>query len=210
MNKGMNLGYTGKPYDTVTGMYNYGYRDYAPETARFTTVDPVRDGANWFTYVNNDPVNWVDLWGLFSLNEVWTSVTAWQYEDRDAKNVITEIPQQIIETAKNGEGWRQETRDIFHQNDDEFREQKYTHPDGREVVIDGKSIADGNPQFVTDSTTRGTYNYVDPGTKPDNWYNIPGYIEYGARAVGHFFADVLPYAVLGNDRPNKTSEGCAN
>jgi RHS repeat-associated protein len=41
-------------YDTVTGMYNYGYRDYAPEVARFTTVDPVRDGANWFAYVNND------------------------------------------------------------------------------------------------------------------------------------------------------------
>ena len=33
---------------------------------RFTTVDPIRDGANWFAYVNNDPVNYVDLWGLFS------------------------------------------------------------------------------------------------------------------------------------------------
>jgi RHS repeat-associated protein len=61
---GVGLGYTGKPYDTVTGMYNYGYRDYAPEVARFTTVDPIWDGRNWFAYVNNDPVNYVDLWGL--------------------------------------------------------------------------------------------------------------------------------------------------
>ncbi len=61
---GMNLGYTGKPYDAATGMYNYGYRDYAPSVARFTTVDPIRDGSNWFAYVNNDPVNYVDLWGL--------------------------------------------------------------------------------------------------------------------------------------------------
>jgi RHS repeat-associated protein len=68
MNKRMNLGYTGKPYDTVTGMYNYGYLDYAPEVARFTTVDPIRDGANWFAYVNNDPVNWVDPWGLAPRN----------------------------------------------------------------------------------------------------------------------------------------------
>ncbi|MDR0602184.1 MAG: RHS repeat-associated core domain-containing protein, partial [Treponema sp.] len=60
----MNLGYTGKPYDTTTGLYNYGYRDYKPEAARFTTVDPVRDGANWFSFVNNDPVNWIDPWGL--------------------------------------------------------------------------------------------------------------------------------------------------
>jgi hypothetical protein len=27
-------------------------------------VDPIRDGANWFAYVNNDPVNWVDPFGL--------------------------------------------------------------------------------------------------------------------------------------------------
>jgi RHS repeat-associated protein len=54
----------GKPYDTATGLYNYGYRDYQPQAARFTTIDPVRDGRNWFAYVNNDPVNWVDPWGL--------------------------------------------------------------------------------------------------------------------------------------------------
>jgi RHS repeat-associated protein len=65
---GVNFGYTGKPYDTVTGLYNYGYRDYQPETARFTTVDPVRDGSNWFAYVNNDPVNWADPWGLAPRN----------------------------------------------------------------------------------------------------------------------------------------------
>jgi RHS repeat-associated protein len=60
----MDLGYTGKPYDATTGLYNYGYRDYKPEAAQFTTVDPIRDGANWFAYVNNDPVNWRDPWGL--------------------------------------------------------------------------------------------------------------------------------------------------
>jgi RHS repeat-associated protein len=54
----------GSGLDPVTGLYNYGYRDYQPEAARFTTVDPVRDRANWFVYVNNDPVNWVDSWGL--------------------------------------------------------------------------------------------------------------------------------------------------
>jgi RHS repeat-associated protein len=64
LESGMNLGYTGKPYNSATGMYDYGYRDYKPEMARFTTIDPVRDGANWFAYVNNDPVNWVDKFGL--------------------------------------------------------------------------------------------------------------------------------------------------
>ena len=27
-------------------------------------VDPIRDGRNWYCYVVNDPVNYVDLWGL--------------------------------------------------------------------------------------------------------------------------------------------------
>ena len=63
---GMNLGYTGKPYDNATGLYNYGFRDYKPQAARFTTVNPIRDGNNWFAYVNNDPVNWIDLWGLWN------------------------------------------------------------------------------------------------------------------------------------------------
>ena len=60
----MNLGYMSKPYETVTGLYNYGFRDYRPQQARFTTPDPIRDGNNWFAYVNNDPVNYVDWWGL--------------------------------------------------------------------------------------------------------------------------------------------------
>jgi len=56
--------YTGKPYDPTTGMYNYGYRDYVPQSARFSTIDPIRDGSNWFAYCNNEPVNFRDAWGL--------------------------------------------------------------------------------------------------------------------------------------------------
>ena len=59
-----NYGYLGKQKDPTTNFYNYGYRDYKPATARFTTIDPIRDGSNWFTYCNGDPVNFVDLLGL--------------------------------------------------------------------------------------------------------------------------------------------------
>ena len=47
-----------------TELYDYGFRDYSPTIARFTSVDPIRDGRNWYCYVVNDPVNYVDLWGL--------------------------------------------------------------------------------------------------------------------------------------------------
>ena len=58
------IGYNSKHYDTGTGWYNYGYRDYNPKLARFTTKDPIRDGSNWFAYCGGDPVNFVDLLGL--------------------------------------------------------------------------------------------------------------------------------------------------
>ena len=60
----LDFGYLGKPYNATTELYDYGFRDYSPRNARFTTVDPIRDGRNWYTYVLNDPVNYVDLWGL--------------------------------------------------------------------------------------------------------------------------------------------------
>ena len=60
----LDFGYLGKPYNADTELYDYGFRDYSPEIARFTSVDPIRDGRNWFCYVVNDPVNYVDLWGL--------------------------------------------------------------------------------------------------------------------------------------------------
>ena len=50
----IGFGYCGKVYDNGTGLYNYGFRDYSPNQARFTTIDPIRDGANWFSYVVND------------------------------------------------------------------------------------------------------------------------------------------------------------
>jgi RHS repeat-associated protein len=57
-------GYAGKRYDPATGSYDYGFRDYAPSQGGFTSVDPIRDGANWYGYCDADPVNFVDLWGL--------------------------------------------------------------------------------------------------------------------------------------------------
>lgn len=60
-----DLGYLGKQQDPASRLYNYGYRDYSPQTARFTTQDPIRDGMNWFAYCGGDPINFVDFDGLF-------------------------------------------------------------------------------------------------------------------------------------------------
>jgi len=60
------VGYTGKHYDTKSDRYDYGFREYSPSLGRFTTKDPIKDGANWYAYCGNEPVNFTDPWGLCS------------------------------------------------------------------------------------------------------------------------------------------------
>lgn len=45
-------------------MYSFAYRMYNPMSMRWLTVDPIKDGLNWYQYCWSDPVNWVDLLGL--------------------------------------------------------------------------------------------------------------------------------------------------
>ena len=40
------------------------FRMYDATARRFTQEGPVRSGRNWYGYVGNDPVNYVDPWGL--------------------------------------------------------------------------------------------------------------------------------------------------
>jgi RHS repeat-associated protein len=78
--KGFGKLYAGKSYDPATKTYDYGFRDYLPSLARFTTVDPIRDGANWYSYCDADPVNHVDLWGLSASDKSYnTGVTSFNY-----------------------------------------------------------------------------------------------------------------------------------
>jgi RHS repeat-associated protein len=53
-------GQHGYQNDSVTGLMRLGHRFYDASVGRFLSRDPIRDGYNWYAYVNNDPVNGVD------------------------------------------------------------------------------------------------------------------------------------------------------
>jgi RHS repeat-associated protein len=57
------LAFAGGLYDKDTGLVRFGYRDYDPHTGRWTAKDPIDfngGSSNLYTYVGNDPINYVD------------------------------------------------------------------------------------------------------------------------------------------------------
>ena len=56
--------YSGEYYDAESGYTYLRARYYDPAIGRFISEDPAFDGFNWYTYCENDPVNYHDPSGL--------------------------------------------------------------------------------------------------------------------------------------------------
>ncbi|HEU4714499.1 MAG TPA: RHS repeat-associated core domain-containing protein [Pyrinomonadaceae bacterium] len=58
--------YTGRERDPDTGLLYYRARFYDPQLGRFMSEDPIglAGGINFYAYVGNSPVNYIDPWGL--------------------------------------------------------------------------------------------------------------------------------------------------
>ena len=56
--------YCGEYYDKETKTLYLRARYYSSATGRFTQEDPIKDGANWYSYCANNPVNLIDPSGL--------------------------------------------------------------------------------------------------------------------------------------------------
>lgn len=58
--------FTARRWDSAAELYYYRFRDYSPDLGRFLQADPLGyiDGMNLYQYCGNNPVNWIDPWGL--------------------------------------------------------------------------------------------------------------------------------------------------
>jgi RHS repeat-associated protein len=67
-----NLRFSGQYFDNETGLDYNGYRYYDPSIGSYTRPDPVGlvGGMNRYVYVQNDPVNLIDPFGLRSYGAI--------------------------------------------------------------------------------------------------------------------------------------------
>ncbi len=56
--------YCGEYIDNETGFIYLRNRYYDPKLGRFISEDPAKSGLNWYVYCENNPLKFVDPWGL--------------------------------------------------------------------------------------------------------------------------------------------------
>ncbi|MFH0786371.1 MAG: RHS repeat-associated core domain-containing protein [Pseudomonadota bacterium] len=67
--------FTSREYDPESGFYYYRARYYDPKAGRFISRDPIGfqgGDTNFYRYVGNNPVNWVDPLGLVNVGQTVT------------------------------------------------------------------------------------------------------------------------------------------
>ena len=86
-------------------MYSFAYRTYNPMSMRWMTVDPVKDGTNWYLYVSGDPLGlcgeYFDESGYTELN-IGDSILL-LYPDGLTKSIEIDITITYIHDSTKGE-----------------------------------------------------------------------------------------------------------
>ncbi|OXU14828.1 RHS repeat-associated core domain-containing protein [Sedimentisphaera salicampi] len=80
--------FTGRRYDSESGLYYYRARYYNPALGVFHSRDPLGyiDSMNLYAYCGNNPVNYVDPMGLRKLNKYG----GWHFNYQETRDIIKE------------------------------------------------------------------------------------------------------------------------
>ena len=157
--------YTGKDLDEDTGLYYFNARWYDPLNGRFITEDPVRDGLNWYIYVSNNPLKFVDPTGFITLS-------VFNYDATTDDTIID------LDTFNPGHTWMQIDMD-----DDGIYEKYYGwgHPRGyASDLVKGKSVPgvlldseyENNPGYSSVSIWSKSINLTEEQTVASFWRSL--------------------------------------
>jgi RHS repeat-associated protein len=192
--------FTGRRYDSESGLYYYRARMYNPELGIFQSQDPLGyiDSMNLYAYCANNPLNYTDPMGECyemlhpggrPLPRTEQFPTMYEHYNRNQYNTWQpKTPLYAIDS-----GWTECSglTSLYHKmgydEDGQSNEgnRKFISPSGKcEAVYDVKG------KLVTDPVNSGTYNF----------YN------YKRDPLKHYLYDVVPYYKWGNSPSDPTTE----
>ncbi|MGN0517631.1 MAG: hypothetical protein ACI4II_02775, partial [Acutalibacteraceae bacterium] len=131
---------------------------------------------------------------------IYYNATKWHFEIREQKNGAHLTYEEV--TAPNS-GWAllPPEQSIYHDNGVGKPELKFIHPDGREAVFDGDTL-----KPITEAEFIATYNYSPLYQVPESGATVVDYAKLAGSAIGHFFADMLPYYATGKSNTREQLE----
>ena len=167
------VSFTSYTYDTVLDLYFAQARFYDANTRRFISVDPIKDGINWYAYCGNSPVVFVDPSGLVVRNirdfvSDNNGVTIWDEKEGIA---IFEVNDRKLASLANG------TNNTF--------EMKITPGNGRLRAEEADLLA----YFYQDEYNNGVYTTQNLAAKDwaTNNYEESLYIRFELGALVYSF-----------------------
>jgi RHS repeat-associated protein len=146
----------GREYDFATSLFYFRARWYDPVAGRWLSKDPIgiSGGLNQYVFCANNPVNFIDPYGLITLAEHYS-------RNNNQTGQLPPNPKAAKETEWNGNV----PADYHRQGQGAAGNVKYVSPDGHYEAVYNK-----NGNLVTDPVNRGTYNFNDPVTDPSGHF----------------------------------------
>ncbi|MCL1974685.1 MAG: RHS repeat-associated core domain-containing protein, partial [Firmicutes bacterium] len=100
--------YCGEYLDLETNTYYLRARNYQPILGRFLTEDPIRDGQNWYIYAGNNPLFYLDPFGLWNIPirdfvAMYANYGGSFYFDNDSRISVFEIGKIKLATTYAGD-----------------------------------------------------------------------------------------------------------